>query len=312
MTPVAHWERPNDTSPLTLILYSGTENFHPQIIAAFTIQQLKMRMAEKADTVAQSRAAAQSRSLLYLAPFVPLARTPRARLAAVVGPCTQCTPLTQLGRMSRLSLYHHSLPPSTARAPLRPRGSAWVQIFAGTLLFFLAIRLYPPLRLNRSQNPGVSLACSRRSAPQPSLPRIFSAVPPLRCGSRTRSCPPLGLAFHQQSPTILLDLTACLLRRYMACGIATSIPPAATPFPRHCGAAFDGNYSRIPWAPHPNRSTAYPPGFGHSNAAYPRLPAALGLCCCRLAAPPLGPERILLAARSFAHRGSHCRFGPPC
>lgn len=65
-TPVAHWDRPSDTSPLALVLYPGTENFHPQIIAAFTIQELKMRMAEKADTVAQSRAAAQSRTLMNL------------------------------------------------------------------------------------------------------------------------------------------------------------------------------------------------------------------------------------------------------
>ncbi|KAJ6540836.1 hypothetical protein DFH09DRAFT_1323076 [Mycena vulgaris] len=62
-TPVAHWERPTPTSPLSLILYSGTENFHPQIIAAFIVQELKMRMAEKADSVALSRAAAQATPL---------------------------------------------------------------------------------------------------------------------------------------------------------------------------------------------------------------------------------------------------------
>jgi hypothetical protein len=48
------------------MLYSGTENFHPQIIAAFTVQELKMRMAEKADLVALSRAAAQSKTLVNL------------------------------------------------------------------------------------------------------------------------------------------------------------------------------------------------------------------------------------------------------
>ncbi|KAF7365733.1 Peptide methionine sulfoxide reductase [Mycena venus] len=62
-SPVAHWERPDESSPLSLILYSGTENFHPQIITAFTVQELKMRMAEKADIVALSRATAQSRGL---------------------------------------------------------------------------------------------------------------------------------------------------------------------------------------------------------------------------------------------------------
>ncbi|KAJ7167073.1 hypothetical protein C8R46DRAFT_1219453 [Mycena filopes] len=59
-TPVAHWERRDDASPLSLILYAGTENFHPQIIAAFIVQELKMRMTEKADLVALSRAAARS------------------------------------------------------------------------------------------------------------------------------------------------------------------------------------------------------------------------------------------------------------
>lgn len=65
-TPVAHWERADQASPLSLMLTSGTENFHPQIIAAFTVQELKMRMAEKADLVALSRAAAQSKTLVNL------------------------------------------------------------------------------------------------------------------------------------------------------------------------------------------------------------------------------------------------------
>ncbi|KAJ7238838.1 hypothetical protein B0H12DRAFT_1136877 [Mycena haematopus] len=65
-TPVAHWESGDGTSPPSLILHSGTENFHPQIIAAFTVQELKMRMAEKADIMAQSRAAAQSKTLVSL------------------------------------------------------------------------------------------------------------------------------------------------------------------------------------------------------------------------------------------------------
>ncbi|KAJ7907817.1 hypothetical protein B0H13DRAFT_1715704 [Mycena leptocephala] len=54
-TPVAHWELPDGSSPLSLILYPGTENFHPQIIAAFTIQDLKMRMAGQASTAALRR-----------------------------------------------------------------------------------------------------------------------------------------------------------------------------------------------------------------------------------------------------------------
>ncbi|KAJ7486890.1 hypothetical protein FB451DRAFT_774768 [Mycena latifolia] len=64
--PVAHWRRPDDTSPLSLVLYPGTENFHPEIIAAFTIQELKMRMTEKADSIALSRAAAQATPLTKL------------------------------------------------------------------------------------------------------------------------------------------------------------------------------------------------------------------------------------------------------
>ncbi|KAJ6626147.1 hypothetical protein B0H10DRAFT_1999209 [Mycena sp. CBHHK59/15] len=63
-TPVAHWERHSDPfAPPTLVLYSGTENFRPQIVAAFTIMELKMRMTEKADIVALSKAAAQSTTL---------------------------------------------------------------------------------------------------------------------------------------------------------------------------------------------------------------------------------------------------------
>ncbi|KAF8205176.1 hypothetical protein K438DRAFT_1932098 [Mycena galopus ATCC 62051] len=65
-SPVAHWEREDVTSPLSLVLYSGTENFYVQIIAAFTVQELKMRMAEKANLVALSRAAAQSKTLVNL------------------------------------------------------------------------------------------------------------------------------------------------------------------------------------------------------------------------------------------------------
>ncbi|KAJ7727558.1 hypothetical protein DFH07DRAFT_851754 [Mycena maculata] len=65
--PVAHWKLPDNASPLSLILHPGTENFHPQIIAAFTIEELKMRMAEKADSMALSRAAAHSATLVSLA-----------------------------------------------------------------------------------------------------------------------------------------------------------------------------------------------------------------------------------------------------
>ncbi|KAK7039874.1 peptide methionine sulfoxide reductase [Favolaschia claudopus] len=62
-TPIAHWDVSVPGS-LSLVLYPGTENFHPQILVAFTVQELKMRMAEKADLVAQSRAAAQSKTLV--------------------------------------------------------------------------------------------------------------------------------------------------------------------------------------------------------------------------------------------------------
>ncbi|KAJ6522036.1 hypothetical protein B0H19DRAFT_1386746 [Mycena capillaripes] len=92
--------------------------------------------------------------------------------------------------------------------------------------------------------------------------------------------PALRLAFGLQSPTILLDLTACRSRRYMACRMATSIPPAATPFPRHYSAAFGGNYSRRLQAPLPPIPALPPlpaaPHLGHSNATYPALPAAPG------------------------------------
>jgi hypothetical protein len=43
---VAHW---GGTSPPTLVLYPGTENFHAQIIAAFTVQELEIRASEKAE-----------------------------------------------------------------------------------------------------------------------------------------------------------------------------------------------------------------------------------------------------------------------
>ncbi|KAJ7761633.1 hypothetical protein B0H14DRAFT_2973023, partial [Mycena olivaceomarginata] len=46
-TPIAHWERATATSPLSLVLYPGTENFYPKIIAAFTVSELKMRNAEQ-------------------------------------------------------------------------------------------------------------------------------------------------------------------------------------------------------------------------------------------------------------------------
>ncbi|KAJ7840055.1 hypothetical protein B0H14DRAFT_2785855 [Mycena olivaceomarginata] len=49
-TPIAHWERATATSPLSLVLYPGTENFYPKIIAAFTVSELKMRNAEQTDS----------------------------------------------------------------------------------------------------------------------------------------------------------------------------------------------------------------------------------------------------------------------
>ncbi|KAJ7065782.1 hypothetical protein C8F01DRAFT_982387 [Mycena amicta] len=63
-SPVAHWAPLDSASPPTLVI-SGTipEAFHPQVICAFIIQELKMRMAEKADLVALGRAAAQSTPL---------------------------------------------------------------------------------------------------------------------------------------------------------------------------------------------------------------------------------------------------------
>ncbi|KAJ7875034.1 hypothetical protein B0H13DRAFT_1723284 [Mycena leptocephala] len=54
-TPIARWELSSGSSPLSLILYPGTENFYPEIIAAFTIQDLKMRTAGQSGTVALQR-----------------------------------------------------------------------------------------------------------------------------------------------------------------------------------------------------------------------------------------------------------------
>ncbi|KAJ7858235.1 hypothetical protein B0H14DRAFT_3864419 [Mycena olivaceomarginata] len=61
-TPIAHWARSEESSQLLLVLCSGTEKFVPQIIAAFTIQELKMRNEEKSDRVAQFKAAAPSQA----------------------------------------------------------------------------------------------------------------------------------------------------------------------------------------------------------------------------------------------------------
>ncbi|KAJ7099179.1 hypothetical protein C8R44DRAFT_947467 [Mycena epipterygia] len=47
--PVAHWQRRAAGAPLSPVLYAGTESFHAQIIAAFIVQELRMRMAEKAE-----------------------------------------------------------------------------------------------------------------------------------------------------------------------------------------------------------------------------------------------------------------------
>ncbi|KAF8194070.1 hypothetical protein K438DRAFT_1761621 [Mycena galopus ATCC 62051] len=59
-TPVAHWEpRTDKTSPPSLILYPGTENFYLQIIATFTVQELKMRRAENAQAARFSRFAVE-------------------------------------------------------------------------------------------------------------------------------------------------------------------------------------------------------------------------------------------------------------
>ncbi|KAJ7724363.1 hypothetical protein B0H16DRAFT_1384948 [Mycena metata] len=58
-TPIAHWQRRDNACPLSLVLYTGIEGFHPQIITAFVIQELKMGMAEKADLMALTRAIAK-------------------------------------------------------------------------------------------------------------------------------------------------------------------------------------------------------------------------------------------------------------
>ncbi|KAJ7099136.1 hypothetical protein C8R44DRAFT_859494 [Mycena epipterygia] len=48
-TPVAHWQRRAAGAPLSPVLYAGTESFRAQIIAAFIVLELRMRMAEKAE-----------------------------------------------------------------------------------------------------------------------------------------------------------------------------------------------------------------------------------------------------------------------
>ncbi|KAJ7142622.1 hypothetical protein C8R44DRAFT_760891 [Mycena epipterygia] len=51
-TPVAHWQRSSDTAAPALILQAGTWNsVRPQIIAAFIVQEFRMRMEEKAGHV---------------------------------------------------------------------------------------------------------------------------------------------------------------------------------------------------------------------------------------------------------------------
>ncbi|KAJ7142636.1 hypothetical protein C8R44DRAFT_974276 [Mycena epipterygia] len=48
-TPLAHWQRPSDTAPPALVLQAGTRaSVRPQIIAAFVVQEFRMRMEEKA------------------------------------------------------------------------------------------------------------------------------------------------------------------------------------------------------------------------------------------------------------------------
>ncbi|KAJ7453333.1 hypothetical protein B0H11DRAFT_2245563 [Mycena galericulata] len=65
--PVAHWKCTDSASPLSLILYPGTEDFHAQIIVAFITEELKMRSLEKYDGVALSRAAAHELTVVDMA-----------------------------------------------------------------------------------------------------------------------------------------------------------------------------------------------------------------------------------------------------
>ncbi|KAJ6597558.1 hypothetical protein DFH09DRAFT_1071564 [Mycena vulgaris] len=48
--PVAHWRGPTPGPP-TLVLYPSTEDFYAQIIEAFTLKELKLRMSEKTGAV---------------------------------------------------------------------------------------------------------------------------------------------------------------------------------------------------------------------------------------------------------------------
>ncbi|KAJ7611274.1 hypothetical protein FB45DRAFT_1037607 [Roridomyces roridus] len=58
-TPIAHWQRGTArNSPLSLVLYPGTENIQPQIMAAFVIQEQRMRMVEKKNGLALAPGAA--------------------------------------------------------------------------------------------------------------------------------------------------------------------------------------------------------------------------------------------------------------
>jgi hypothetical protein len=54
-TPVAYWQRTNAAAPPTLVLQAGIwSSARPQIIAAFIIRELMMRMREKASHIALS------------------------------------------------------------------------------------------------------------------------------------------------------------------------------------------------------------------------------------------------------------------
>ncbi|KAJ7619817.1 hypothetical protein DFH06DRAFT_1360880 [Mycena polygramma] len=64
-TPLAHWARSPETGQLQLSLNlpAGMEDFRPQIIAAFTVEELKMRGTEKYDTVQQAHAAVRNEAV---------------------------------------------------------------------------------------------------------------------------------------------------------------------------------------------------------------------------------------------------------
>ncbi|KAF7308115.1 hypothetical protein MKEN_01174100 [Mycena kentingensis (nom. inval.)] len=67
--PVAHWEATEasrSVPPQLVIANAIPESLHPQIICAFVVEEFRMRMAEKADVVAQAKAAAHVKTLAQI------------------------------------------------------------------------------------------------------------------------------------------------------------------------------------------------------------------------------------------------------